>query len=520
MFDDMPRLNKELCEGLAWKQAEEYEKYIEEVIRCAASIFPKGFKFVGSRRATPEEHFKAVTRPKKFSPASYDLAPTDMYAMAYHFEFEGVPAKVRYLLLPYVRRGGVLRIKGACYKISPVLADNLFSPDTDVLYVPVTRSKLKFHRLSVTYVADGVLMSTDTVHCPVINMLAPKRHKKRVTTLMHYMMCNKGLSGALLEYFQVHAVVGEHEINSDSYPTDHWVICSSRGVHPIRANLNYTPSSIRIAIPKLEFTSEVHSAIGGIFYIIDHEPELITVDQVENILLWRRLIPRFAIAKRNTERHEADLMEAHFDSIGHYIDELVKRRLVKENIDSRDIYEFFAVIEKTFTERAIHADPADTSNKKMETTRFVLFDVVKTIFNAAFVLKGLEGPRLSLTNIEHKLNKAFITASAMKMNRKHGEVEVVSSPTDLLPISVTRGLVPQSKTVVTGKSAKDKEMTSRARALHWSQALTSGFCNITSADPSGRSSINHFCQLDESWDIVVPEEAKRELAVFSRMIEE
>lgn len=517
----LPRLNPDLCNGLAYKQSNLIVGFIDDVLRCASASFPPGLEFIESRPATPEEQLRDMTRLKR-NKRQYEVAPSDLYHRVYIFHFEGRPLKLRYLQLPYIRRGGVVRINGSSFVVSPVLADNIFSVEPDKIYMPVTRSKITFQSLPYYFVMDDQTVPTDIVHAKVFRLTSPKLgNNARKTMLFHYILCKHGLREGLRKYFGVHAEVGNDEINTENYPADEWVICRTRGKRPaVKGYPNYQPCPVRIAIKRSEYTADLIPALGAFYYIVDHEPDLID-DQVDNPMLWRRLLPRFIKNEVVSDRKAMEEMEAHIASVDSYLDDLVRRKLVHEGVPCRDIYDVFMEIVKTYTMRTLNCDPANMHGKQLETVRFLMYDVVYSISKLLFELVKLSGDRLRVDFIERVFDQGFKTNIIQKINSRHGEVNTLESATDCLPLAVTKGLVSQSKASDArgGKAKHSSEMTDPSFALHASQCTVNTYLFISKSAPSARESLNHFMELGPHNEVVPDERYLHELEELQAMIQ-
>ena len=508
-FDSSPRINPVLANGLVEHQSKGIERYIDEIIRSASHSFPPGLKYVDCRRATPEEQFRELTRLRR-SKRIHELAASDLYHCKYRFEFNGIELKPRYIQLPYIRRGGLIRIRNASFVVSPVLADNVFSVERDQIYMPVSRSKLTFNRWPVTFRANGKLVSVDTVHSPIFNTRKKERHKHKVSLLIHYILARYGLKDGLKKYFGADVVCGYSDINEKDYPANKWVICSSTGVRPNTPGYNhYIPSELKFAIPKKQYNKTMASVMGGIFYIVDHEPDLVVPEQVNGTGMWRRLLARFIKADVGIERKSIEEMNSHIDSVDDYMDDLVRRRLKAEGIPCDTIYSVFAHMLETFSDRTLECDPANMFDKRLESIPFLMYDVVYWIFTLMFELVKLTGERLNTASVERAFDLAFPTNEILKINRMHGEVATLESATDFLPLAVTKTLVPQSKANVIGRGSKGNEMNDPAFALHPSQCAVGTYLFITKSDPSARSAINHFLEIDDVTGAIKPNPAQQ-----------
>lgn len=518
-MDTAPRFNMDIVHGLAYKQSTDIEKYVDEVIRCASESFPTGLKYLDFRRATPEENIMHQTRPYR-SKRNYELAMSDLYMCAYLFEFEGTLI-TKYMMLPYIRPGGIIRIRGASFTVSPVLTDNIFSVTSSYIYMPVTRDKLIFKKLVHNHRVNGEVASIDVVYASVFNIKREVRNNQRESTLIHYMLAKYGLTETFRKYFNTTIVVGsDDEINESNYPIDQYTICSSTGLSPQnKGNSLYSPTRLRIAVPTQNYTKAVASAIGGIYYILAWEPDVFGPEDMDKIMLWRRILPRFIKSDVGLETKAMEEMNAHFESLDAYIDDLVRRRLQKENIPCENIYDVFHHIIETFSDRTMYSDPADMIKKKqLETIRPLLTGIVYAISNLTFKLWKMQGERLNAFGVISVLGKLFPTNEIYKINKSHGEVTTLESATDLLPVEVTKNLVSQAKATSSKRNRKEGGMNDPTHALHASQAVVSSYLFVTKAEPSGRASINPFMQLDKNGGILIDPETEKKIEKLEKLL--
>lgn len=502
-MNSVPRINPILGIGVAYHQSHRIEKYIREIIDCAKQSFPPGLKFMGCRRATPEEQIMEITRTRR-GRRVFELAPSDVYMCVYQFEFNGEKLKPQYLELPYIRPGGIIKIRGSSHVVSPVLEDNIFSVSSDQIYMPVTRAKLTFKKLDVSYKVDGHITSAAVVYSAIHNISRKKKHSSRVTTLMHYLLGEYGLSETINRYYNVGIVTGEQEINSDTYPEDDWVICSSAGLKPKgRMYGSYIPTMIRIAVPRKDFTPEISNAIGGFYYVVDRMPDVVTVDYLDNRDFWRRLLAYFIKSTVDSEIKAMEEIDVHYDSLYSYIDDLVRMRLTRENVPSDSLFDVLNYVMNNFVNMTMESDPADMlRNKRVDTIRPLMADVVYAISTLTFELRRMQGDRLNLSNINGLFDKRWPQSVIKRIGNGHGEVNTLESATDNFLYSVTKLLVPQPKATFTKRSSKDADMTDPAYALHPTQPLVTTYLFITKSDPSARSAINHFMPINEAGEML------------------
>jgi hypothetical protein len=329
-----------------------------------------------------------------------------------------------------------------------------------------------------------------------------------------------GMSTMFKRFYDVECVCGGEEINSKTYPPEDWVVCASQGLKPPgRGYTHYIPSTFRIAIPVDKFTDRVAQVVGGIFYIADREPDMVVAEYADNRMFWRRILSRFIKANVGLEAKAMEEMDAHFESLDSYVDDLVRLRLLREGIPCETIYDVFVHIMDTFSERTMHCTPADmATNKRIDAVRPLLADIVNRIFKLTFDLVKMQGDRLTMQNISGAFDKGFPTNDIQNINKRHGEVSTLESATDCFLYSVTKNLVPQSKATFVNVKNKDTEMTDPAFALHSTQTLVSTYLFITKSDPSARSTMNHLLNIGEHGEILLPSKLDKQRADLDALL--
>lgn len=506
--DRLPRLNPDLCEGLVVKQSKaEIEKAVNDAFHCISSSFPPGLIYVGMRDATPEEQLREITK-KRRQVCTYDISQSDTYYTVCMFEFNGIREE-RFLLLPYFRRGGIFRLNGSTFVASPVVADINFSIEPNSIFMQLTRTRLTFNTLRYQYTMchDGTYSNVpfNLVVSKIFNASKDDSSKRQCATL-HYLLAKLGVTETLVKHFNIKendfAYGDDAIVNVKNYPEDEWIILKSRGIRPkTMPKTQYIPTNVQFAVRQTALTPYVGVAIGSIFYIIDHEPEIAVSEYMDNPMMWRRILIRFIKNKVDSERKAVEEMDAHIASVDTYLDSIVKRRLASEGYDFHDIYDVFEEIIKKFDQLTILSEPADLLSRQLETTRFILYDIISKISKLLFELIKLKDDRLNIDFIRHTFNQKFPREETMRLGSGHGEITTLDSATDCFLFSATRRIVPQTRASVRqgAKAKKALEMTDPAYALHASQMYVNTYLFITKGAPSAREAVNHFLKLDNQY---------------------
>jgi len=507
--DEMPRFNSSICDGLATEQLRPAvtEEYIDIVIKSAAKNFPEGFRYQGFTRCTPEQQFRALCQLSGLErKGKYEASYSDIYMVCYRFEY-GSKVWYKYLMLPNVHRGGILSIRGAKFHISPALIDNLFSIEDGNIFVQLTRTRINFSKLQTSYLANGTSVKEDVVWSKLHNWPDKDCVKRRHTLLANYLFASMGVTETFKRYFDTKVHYGIENITEENYPSDKWVICESDGNPTTRTKkLAMTMKThFRIAVPKDKFEEDagLRSMIGSFFYILDHISDLgfVTTEYMDKPRLWRRVLARFIYRVIDSESQKLEKMDEHMESVRNYMDSLVLKKLRFENIHLESIEDFLAYLIKNFTRLENSKDLPNTIGKQLETTRFVLFDITRQIFNMMYKMQELKGARLTEHALDNVLNR-FPTDHIMKINSKHGEVSTLETASDSFLMKVTLPVVDQEKASNTKKgSQKSDEMKNPKFQLHPSNFHTFSYLSILKSAPSGHGRLNPFASLGENYDV-------------------
>lgn len=497
-----PKFNERVCNGFAVGEMQNVERYVDRIIRCAEQSFPEGLVYRGFERCTPEEEYAFATA-KRNNKQSFELAKSDVYLVKYYFDYFGEEIKPRYLYLPYVRDCGMITILGSNFQISPVLADKAISVGIDNIFVPLNRDKLTFKRLVHHLSVNGVRTNAYVVWSAIYHSKRTARglrQRKTVdacSTNVHYLFCKYGLTRTFAEFANAEVIVGMDEITEEKYPQSQWRICTSVGIKPrgVKSKF-YTPSKIKLAIRNEHFNPTTESMIAGFFYIVDHFPDRVFPEYVDDCSEWIRLMGHVIFATNESEGKLANNVEAHMDSLDDYVDAMSREELREEGILVNDIYELFVYIIENFSALVATAGTsvATMYDKRLKVLRYVLMDIIKAIFNTMFDIKKHSKKQLLKKDIVNIMNKQLKPELVIRMNRKHPEVTSISSPGDNKIFKITSNVILQTSSMGTGRSKK-AALVEPSKFLHASIAEVGSYTNLPKSEPSGRSRINPYVHL-------------------------
>lgn len=521
---EFPKINREVCEGLATVVIPRAEEYIDQVFRAAAKSFPEGLEYTGYVRCTPHEEYEEITRVKN-NKRFYDLAKSNIYMVKYFFRYDGVDLPPRYIYLPFVNEAGILYIGGSMFHVSPVITDVVISPTHHTVFIRLIRDRIVFERQYHSMVINGV-KETEHVSWAMIHRMKKSGRKiqdttKAKTCAVHYLLAKYGLRKSLEKFFQVtEVIVGREEINEKHYPKDDWVICESTQLKPATFIYPvYNPTAIKVAIPKEQWNQDVKIFMLGFFYVVDHFPTRIHPSYVDRTETWMILLGHIISSGHYGDGKLYDLICDHLESVDHYVDPIVAEKLAHIGYQVNDFYELLALIIKHFNEWVANYAEINVSlyGKTMEILYYVLFNVTSAIFNLNFKLNKLASKKKLMTKdgqVQRMTARDVI--ELMGNYLKHGEifrvrrdnvaVNSVSYSGDNKYPKITSVCGLQQSTPGARRQSHKNTVIDETKRLHVSQLDAGSVLFLSKTNPTPTSHANLFIRIDLGNGEILPKE--------------
>jgi hypothetical protein len=503
LAENNPKMNELICAGIVTEQLKHTESYVDEVLRCASSSFIEGFEYVSYRQCTPYEEFNEQTR-ERYSKRIFEMSKSNFYMISLNFRFMGKDLPPRYMYLPYVNDAGLMTVNGSQFVVNPVLTDKVFSVDHETIFMPITRDKLIFERITHSFLVDEERRHPSVVWGHIHKVAKRKTtlsmsnglKVKPVTTIPHYLFAKYGVTETFKRFYDTDIIAGGIEINRDAYPEKEWVICRSRGIKPLCVTgVTYSPPDLRIAIRRTDYSERLEPLLGGLFYLADLFPSRVAVEWIDSTVMWQILLGICIYKNGESEGKLLTYMATHLDSLDEYVDTLVKKNLSEEDVFCDNIYELFVYIMDNMTQMLISAEPATMYGKRLTILRYLLLDFVISVFNLTYALKRKANSidrELTESDVRKILDKTIkINAvSGSLTTESHGEVNTMAYPGDNKIFKITSRAIPQSHT--TGKKQSTSLLSDPGKHLHSSIAEVGSYGNQPKFDPTGQSRLNPF----------------------------
>lgn len=515
LHDSMPKINEDIANGLAVRQMQRPEVYVDRLLMIASEDFPPEVKYKGYTLCTPREEVAELIR-KRTTPTTLELSRRDWFMVKYHFSFnngirdeELVPWC---LFLPIVQDGGLITFNGSLYQISPVAVDEGLSIGQDEIFLKVNSNRLKFHRLSCEFLRGDEQISTYAVwsraHNKSVRPIGNWMSVKGFPTLAHYLFAKYGLTRTFNELANCDVRVGlEDTINTSTCPPDTWMICRSafhlttntkpRGVK----DKFWRPSNVLLAVPKDKYCMAVEGLIAGFFYVLDLFPKRIegSPEYVDNPSLWRILLGIIYWGEGSSEGKYLMDINAHLDFLDKEIDTVTQASLATTGVYVNHIYDLFMNLIETYNTRVTNAVTHLSSmyGKRLCTMEYVMHNVQYNINGFKFSIQPGRKKALTKREVESQIWKWLKTNLVLKVtDSKHSEVNSISIPGDNKFFKGSSTVIQQSESggLKNTVTASDGDPL---KYLHASIAEVGSVVAMAKSEPTGRNRINPYVRTED-----------------------
>lgn len=512
--DTIPKMNPVILAGIAARELKKVEEYVDSLIRHAESSFPPGLKYMGMRKLTPSEEYIEITRLRN-SKSQYETARSDIYMVQLEFRYEDLVIK-KIIYLPFCRKGSILSIRGSTFSISPVLADKGISLGSDDAFIRISKAPINFRRERVHFLVDGETKTPNVTYAWLHNRnrkAGGRNVLKMNTMLVHYLFSKYGVVETFRRFQKTDIRIGNiRTVTNKLFPEKDWVICTSIGIKPKSFKfLDYIPTDLAIAVRRCDFDLVCESMVAGIFYIADNFTNAVRASELDGskheIRMWRILLGKIIGGVTSTDNSSIiEAMNEHMESIDSYIDAGAKAVLAKGEVFVNDIYELLyrmIVILATMIANS-SAVLSCLYDKHFVVLEYLLKDINNNINNVNFkLIKRRNKGELKPKDIDSAIKSSIKFDSVTKISngQRHGEVTSISYPGDNMFFKITSNVCSQVRSGGSG-SSNNSIKSDKSSFLHASLAEVGSVCVLPKSDPTGRTRISPWVNIDEEGNII------------------
>lgn len=521
------KFNPMIAEGVAVHQLQTGFEYVHRMFQLVAESFPPGLEYVGYKKCTVQEEYQYLTH-KRNNQHQVELAPSDVVMVNYYFRYNGEDLPPKPIFLPFVRKAGKLYRRGKQFTIVPVLADPTLSVSKGDIFVPFLSAKVTFKRTQYWFKLDGQQKTEYLVYAKIYNFNPAKEPRRDVTadltvkckhTMAHYLFGKYGLKETFKRFYRTDVELVEGEVDTKKYPPEKYAVCSSSQIKPRGVKTKfYTPTEIKLIIPRDQLNNGTLGLISGFFCVLDHYPDRFKVEWLDGsedeIRLWRVMLGHVIFRNRNSEGELFNKICAHYESLDHYVDDTTRLGLEDDGYIVNNLYDLMAILIFDFTEILLRSDPASMYGKTLAVNRYVYHGIVKAMSLFRYKVISIKNKVLDYNDINKQLNRFLKPDLFFKGNggaTKHNEIVSIACAGDNIMFNYTSHLVLQER--ATGKEGKNKMMSVKdpSKLLHPSIAVAGSILALPKASPTGRTVLNPYLNLGPKYDIRIPAELKPQL---------
>ena len=466
-----PKFNPDIARGYASKEMAEGEEYVKAVLKAASASLPEEIEYVGPGTITTKEALEILMGEnrggKNGNRQSYEYARSNIYLMKCLFRYKGELVAPQYIGLPFVTDGALMKITGSTYSVAPQLADIAVSVTSSEIFVPVTRDKLKYHRNTHPIRFNGMTTIGNVVWSNLYR--DSKRDTSNMnktvvmnTAVVHYLLAKFGLTETARRMGVGDYIVGDSDEERVKYMSQGYLVYESSRQPPRGLKQQTDPTKLWFAFHPDQLNDAIsRDFIASFYYIVDHFPDRITINELDNPVRWLVLLAHAVFANGEKETKLLELVRNHINSIEHYVDAKSREWFELDGIGHvEDIYDLMVEIANSYTRRRLDAAKTSTSmyNKYLLVNRKVYSDIVSGIFKCIYKLQQKvrsRGDQFSRSELETELKNHLNSRRILRLNQAvHPEVEPVSCPGAYMAYKVTTRLVLQSNVTNSSKAAK------------------------------------------------------------------
>jgi len=401
--DEIEPFNKSAVEGISMQYIKNIEKHLDSIMKSAISTINEdiGLVYKGYRRLTPKEDYYNNVN-SSMSKNIVDISKSYLIKAEYGFDYRGIPIN-RIIALPYVDRGGIIKLSDVPYAIVPVLSEYPISPSPGELFVRLLRDKFIIKRINRNILINGNKVSKPILHSKSYKLL--KNVNDRIPIAL-YMFVKYGFYGVFEKYFNTKPIIfTDPAIKTDIYKNE-YTEYTTVGVRPsgYDKKINYNPHSIKILIKTADIDPFLELIVNSLMYSFDLSPLFamnigkvvgkkkepsthFTNDDIDDeSLYWITLLGRIIFKnKYSQDRIQSDMFE-HIDILNGYMDTIIKEKLTEAGIKIDDFFDLIGWIMEHFHFLVINYEKYSSSleNRYVEILYYILFEIIVGI-NKAFL---------------------------------------------------------------------------------------------------------------------------------------
>jgi len=511
------KINKIIGDGISVEFMKTLPDYLSAVFKSAMKTLTDdiAFDYKGYRKLTPKEDFYNGINASA-TKNTVDITRSYLYKTEFGFEYEGIPIN-RIIALPYVTRGGYLKLSDSHYAITPVLSEYPISPSPGEIFIRILRDKLNVKKMYRNILVNNEKQAIQVIHSHSYKLV---NNINEVIPVVLYGFLKYGFKGLFMRSFNIDVKAVRYNEFTDKEYGEKYNIYRSTGIKPRTINiLNYVNHDIAILVKKEDVSHTLEVYIASLIYSLDLSPmfganlstvisdikEPTTFFDYSNIddesLFWITLLGKVIFKnKYTTDRIQVDTLE-HINILNGYLDNIVKTRLEDVNIFVDDIYDLLLYAIDNFNElvlaQEVHSSKVD--NRYLDLQYYVLYDLIVGI-NKAFleIKRAAKRNRIGQIEITRIFNMFLPTKKIyriIKSSATNIAITPVESTSDSMFFKMSSILEDQNRAQGVNKSKKNV-FPLNTRSIRGEDIMFGSMLHQIKKYPSPRFRFNPFIDID------------------------
>jgi len=501
-----PKFNRQVVEGLCFHRINKAINYIDNFIKYSCSSKTNThLKYLGYKEMSPKEEIKFLFN--KTSKVVHDIAENDIYLVKFMFQY-GDEEQIRehYFYIPYLSKGNIIHLSGNKFLVMPVLSDKVVSIGDKIVFINILTAKYSFSR---SYFS--VKINNNYHRVPLVNTELYKNQVKKLedttkanTTVMHYLLANYGYTNTMqmLLGFVPKPVYDYHKNDK--------VVFSTTGNPPqgyIKNKHLYQPTNIKFLVDEDKYTEEVLYCLGNMYYILDNFPETITIDELDNVVVWRRLLGEIIHSGNHGLSYLNEKISAHFNDLNSNFDTITVNKLRDIKIDASNLMELLVTIFKNFNSWIMNNESRSLYyNKTYEVESFVLSHLTSRITRIVLDINKEElrknGEKLDSKVVDKTFKKYFVTRAIFSLKKEKQYVGSIEYSGDHLYFKNTSMVVQQESDFININNPDVN--TSERKKIVASMATVGSILGLSKKNPTPLIRANPYVNIDYTTGTILP----------------
>jgi len=525
------KINPVIGNGLARPYIKTLPDYLSEVFKSAMATLPEELDFVykGWRKLTPMEDFYNGINSSA-TKNIIDISTNYLYKVEFGFEYNGVEIN-RVIALPYVDRGGYLKLSDAHYCLTPVLSEYPVSPSPGEVFIRILRDKINVKKMYRNILINGVKTGVQVLHGRTYKLV----HKvNEVIPIVLYGLLKYGLHGLLQRQFNTTPIVMFTDSSIPENIRENYTEYTTTGLKPSTLQvLNYQKHNVSVFIKTEDVTPTLEIYMGSLIYSLDMSPmyanNLIRVAKEgkpittnfdythidDESLFWLTLLGKIIFKNKFTlDRIQVDVLE-HINILNGYLDSVVKERLLDIDIKVEDFYELLIWSMDNFNDLVMNQDvySSKLDNRYIDSPYYILYTLIVGVNKSFLEIKRAHARnKISENEITRQFNKFLSTRkiySIVKSSKMNLSITPVESDGDNILFKMSSVLEDQSRGAGVSRSKKNA-FPFNARSIHAEDVIFGSGLHLLKKSPTPRWRVNMFIPVDlKKSKFIIGEEDRR-----------